>query len=85
MAGFVKRRVQEKKKQARRELSRTLSLALAHGITSRVTIYKPTGPMYFLFCRLYPSSPQQPTIESIDMQRVYCNMNQILLIFSVLF
>jgi hypothetical protein len=38
MAVFVKRRVQENKKQARRELSRTLSLALAHRITSRVHI-----------------------------------------------
>jgi hypothetical protein len=66
MAGFVKRRFQEKKKRARRELSRTLSLALAHRITSRVTVYKPTGPVYFVFCRLYPSYPQQPTIESID-------------------
>ncbi len=58
MAAFVKRRVQENKKQARRELSRTLSLALAHSITSRVTVYKPTGPMYLVFCRLYPSYPQ---------------------------
>ncbi len=66
----LKGRLRETKKDSTLSLAHWASLlcggdegdgAGCHQVTSAKASFCPTGPMYFVFCRLYPSSPSHHT------------------------